>query len=198
MPQSWNVPSVLFSAVVGGVLMTHCITTYLDSAMSETTAEWEARLAAHWAAFDDMSAEVFLARLDGLAAELPPGSAVALYERGGGYDSTGHPELAVPLYRAALDAGLAGSRRRQAVIQMASSIRNLGDAAAAADLLRAEMAAGNDELDGAVRAFLALALVDLGCEREAAALALATLAPLLPRYGRSLARYAAAIGAAGP
>jgi len=53
-----------------------------------------------------MSAEVFVVRLDGLAAELPPGSAVALYERGGGHDSTGRPELAVPLDRAALEAGL--------------------------------------------------------------------------------------------
>jgi len=147
---------------------------------------------------DDMSAEVFVVRLDGLAAELPPGSAVALYERGGGHDSTGRPELAVPLYRAALEAGLSGSRRRQAVIQMASSIRNIGDAAAAADLLRAELAAGNDALDGAVRGFLALALIDLGREREAAALALAALAPCLPRYGRSLAKYAAAIGATRP
>ena len=166
--------------------------------MNDTTAEWEARLAAHWAAFDDTSAEAFVARLDGLAAELPAGSAVALYERGGGQDSTGRTDLAVPLYQAALDAGLSGPRRRQAVIQMASSIRNLGDAAEAERLLRAEMAAGSDALDGAVRGFLALALIDLGREREAAALALAALAPCLPRYGRSLGRYAAEIGAAKP
>lgn len=166
--------------------------------MNDTTAEWEARLAAHWAAFDAMGAEAFVTRLDGLAAELPAGSAVALFERGGGHDSTGHPDLAVPLYRAALAAGLSGSRRRQAVVQMASSIRNLGDAAEAARLLRTEMTAGSDELDGAVRGFLALALIDLGREREAAALALAALAPCLPRYGRSLARYAAAIGPTQP
>ena len=198
MPQSWKVPRVLVSVTVGGVFMTHCNTADLDSAMNETTAEWEERLAAHWAAFDDMTAEAFVARLDGLAAELPAGSAVALYERGGGYDSTGRPELAIPLYRSALDAGLSGSRRRQAVIQMASSIRNLDGAAEAAELLRAEMAAGSDELDGAVRGFLALALIDLGREREAAALALAALAPCLPRFGRSLARYAVQIGAAPP
>lgn len=48
------------------------------------------------------------------------------------------------------------------------------------------MAAGNDHLDDAVRAFLALALVDVGREREAVSLALAALAPHLPRYQRSL------------
>lgn len=104
--------------------LTHCTTRHLDFAMDETIVEWEARLAAHWAAFDGMPAEAFVTRLDELAAELPLGSAVALYERGSGQDSTGRPEVAVPLYRAAL----------------------------------------------------------------------AALAPALPRYGRSLARYAAQVG----
>ncbi len=57
-------------------------------------------------------------------------------------------------------------------------------------LLRAERERGSDELDGAVAAFLALALADTGREREALSLALAALAPHLPRYGRSLANYA--------
>lgn len=42
-----------------------------------------------------------------------------------------------------------------------------------------------------VRAFLALALVDLGREREAVGLSLSALAHYLPRYNRSLARYTA-------
>ena len=97
------------------------------------------------------------------------------------------------LYEDALRAGLAGVRRRRAVIQMASSLRNLGHALRAADLLRAELHAASDELDGAVRAFLALALVDLGREREAVAVGLAALSQYLPRYNRSLARYAQAL-----
>lgn len=88
--------------------------------------------------------------------------------------STGHPDLAVPLYRAALEAGLSGHRRRRAAIQLASSLRNLGNAAEAADLLFAELQAPSDELDGAVRGFLAPTLVDLGREREAVALSLAS------------------------
>ena len=57
-------------------------------------------------------------------------------------------------------------------------------------MLTAEVDAGSDELDGAVRVFLALALADLGREREALVHALAALSQYLPRYQRSLARYA--------
>jgi hypothetical protein len=48
----------------------------------------------------------------------------------------------------------------------------------------------SDELDDAVRAFLALALAEVGRNREALSIALAALAPHLPRYQRSLANYA--------
>jgi len=48
-------------------------------------------------------------------------------------------------------------------------------------------------LDDAVRAFLALALTDVGREREAVSLALGALAPHLPRYQRSLGNYARAL-----
>ena len=156
---------------------------------------WEARIAELWKAVDTVEPRDFVARLAALVSELPPDNAVGLFERGAARDSTGNPELAVPLYRAALDAGLTGLRRRRAVIQMASSLRNLGDARQAADLLTAELGEASDELDGAVRAFLALALVDLGREREAVALSLAALSHYLPRYNRSLARYAEELAA---
>ena len=158
--------------------------------MTEVNATWERRLDDLWKKIDDYDAEDFVTRIDALAAELPPGNAIALFERGGAQDSTGHPDLAVPLYQAALDAGLTGPRRRRAIIQMASSLRNLGNAKDTAALLTAELDAASDELDDAVRATLALALVDLGREREAVALALTALSHYLPRYNRSLARYA--------
>jgi len=72
----------------------------------------------------------------------------------------------------------------------------LGNGSEAADLLFTELNAPSDELDGAVRAFLALALVDLGREREAVAHGLVALSKYLPRYNRSLARYASEIAAA--
>ena len=161
--------------------------------MSTTDPVWEKRVAELWNALDESEPAEFVAQLDMLVAELPPGSAIGLFERGAAQDSTGHPDLAVPLYRAALEAGLSGLRRRRATIQLASSLRNLGDAEQSVSLLRAELRTDSDELDGAVRAFLALALVDLGHEREAVAVSLTALSRYLPRYNWSLARYAQAL-----
>jgi Tetratrico peptide repeat len=155
--------------------------------------DWENRIAALWSAIDDYDEASFVERIDALAAELPEGSAIANFERACARDSTGHSDLAAPLYRAALDTGLTGERRRRAVIQMSSSLRNLGRAQESATLLAAELELGEDALGGAVRAFLAFALVDLGREREAASLALAALAEYLPRYNGSVARYAKAL-----
>ncbi|NUT92666.1 MAG: tetratricopeptide repeat protein [Saccharothrix sp.] len=150
--------------------------------------DWEQRVAEVWAKLDELSEEDFRAAVDAVAADLP--EAVGVFERAAAFDSTGHPDRAVPLYREALDLGLTGERRRRAVIQMASSLRNLGQPEIAVELLTAEKDAGSDHLDDAVRAFLALALTDVGREREAVSLALGALAPHLPRYQRSLANYA--------
>ncbi len=128
--------------------------------------------------------------MENLVGELASGSAVAAFERASSLDSTGHSDLAIPLYRKALDLGLTGERRRRAVIQMASSLRSIGQARESVVLLRAEREAGSDELDDAVMGFLALALVDVGREREAVSLALSALSRHLTRYQRSLANYA--------
>jgi len=153
-------------------------------------AEWEQQVAATWAAADELSEEDLLAAIEGLAAYAPAGTGAGVYERASALDSTGHPDLAVPLYEEALEIGLSGGRRREAVIQMASSLRNLGRAEESVALLRAELESESDELDDAVRAFLALALSDTGDQREATSLALAALAPHLPRYERSVTNYA--------
>jgi tetratricopeptide (TPR) repeat protein len=161
--------------------------------MTDVTPDWEARVAEVFTAIDSYDEGELVARIDALVSELAPGSAIGLFERGAACDSTGHPDRAVPLYRAALDAGLVGERRRRAVIQLASSLRNLGDPQQACALLTAEIDAAADDLDGAVATFLALALVDLGREREAVAVALTALSKYLPRYNRSVARYAQAL-----
>jgi hypothetical protein len=158
--------------------------------MAEANADWEARMARLWLEIDEHDETTFIDLVGNLSDELPSGSAIGLFERGSAFDSTGHSEMAVPLYRAALDAGLMGERRRRAVIQMASSLRNLGKAEESVTLLADELAAADDGLNGAVRAFLALALVDAGREREAVAVALTALSEYLPRYNRSTARYA--------
>jgi hypothetical protein len=158
--------------------------------MKSISAEWEQRISDLWASINDYSEEQFLERMEKLAAELPADSPVALYERASSLDSTGHSDLAVPLYQQALKLGLQGGRRRQAVIQLASSLRNIGRAPESVVLLTAEREAGSDELDDAVSAFLALALVDTGRDREAVSLALTALSRHMTRYRRSLANYA--------
>ena len=153
-------------------------------------AEWERRLDLLWASLDDRDADEFVAAVGELVGELPPDDAVGLFERASAFDSTGHPDLAVASYRQALEHGLSGQRRRRAVIQLASSLRNLGHAEESVALLTAELDAGPDDLDDAVRAFLALALTNVGRDREAVSVALTALAAHLPRYNRSLAAYA--------
>lgn len=154
------------------------------------SADWERRNAELWTTVGNRPDGEFRAAMDALTGELPEGDSTALFERAAAWDSTGHSDRAVPLYRAALDAGVPGERRRRAVIQMASSLRNLGRPQEGVDLLTAERAAGHDHLDDAVAAVLALALTDLGRAREAVSVAVAALAPHLPRYQRSMANYA--------
>ncbi|MGH3384362.1 MAG: tetratricopeptide repeat protein [Nocardioidaceae bacterium] len=160
--------------------------------------DWELRVADAWASIDQRSEAEFLALIEKLAAELPHDSGIGVFERACSFDSTGHPDLAVPLYRQALELGLTGERRRRAVIQLASSLRNLGRPDESVTLLKTELDAGSDPLDDAVRAVLALALTDLGQEREAVSLVLGALAPHLPRYQRSMANYARLLMEADP
>jgi hypothetical protein len=87
------------------------------------TDAWEQRIGQLWTEIDRYDEDDFVRRIEALAAELASDSAIALFERGAAFDSTGHPDRAAPLYAAALEGGLGGERRRRAVIQMASSLR---------------------------------------------------------------------------
>jgi len=158
--------------------------------MDKTNSDWEKRLQVLWASINTIEPNDFIEKINTIVSELPDPSAVGLFEQASAQDSTGHPKLAVPLYQKALEAGLSGIRRRRATIQLASSLRNLGNPQKAYDLLSPELSAESDELDDAVIAFLALVLVDLGREREAVSLSLEALSHHLPRYNQSLARYA--------
>ncbi len=158
--------------------------------MTATELDWERRLAQLRASLGDCEPDDFLAKIRALTAELPSDSPIGLFELGGANDSTGHAEEAASLYRQALAAGLTGLRRRCAVIQLASTLRNLDCAQESVTLLTAEREAGSDELDDAVVAFLALALADTGREHEALALTIVALSHHLTRYNRSLANYA--------
>ncbi|MGW3492853.1 tetratricopeptide repeat protein [Streptomyces sp. NPDC001020] len=166
-----------------------------------STGDWEDRVTAAWAAFDDhvgtaSTGDVaageadFRAVIDALVAELPDDSPLGPFERACAWDSTGHSDKAVPLYREALARGLDGYRGRRAKIQLSSSLRNIGQAEEGVKLLTPELDAPSDELDDAVRACLALCLSSLGRDREGLSLVLGALAPHLPRYQRSMANYA--------
>ena len=156
----------------------------------EAADDYDRRSDALWATIDEHEEDVFRAKVDELVAGLPADSPVAAFERACAFDSTGHPDEAVPLYRRALELGLDGLRRRRAVIQLSSSLRNLGQVSESLALLTAEREQPPDQLDDAVSAFFALALVDSGREREAASVALDALAPHLPRYQGSVGNYA--------
>ncbi|MBQ1087916.1 tetratricopeptide repeat protein [Streptomyces sp. B93] len=161
---------------------------------ADSSQPWEDRVSAAWTAFDDdpgaWDPAGFRAVIDALVAELPAGSPLGPFEQACAWDSTGHSDRAVPLYREALARGLDGYRGRRAKIQLSSSLRNTGHPEAGVELLTPELDAPSDELDDAVRATLALCLSSLGRDREGLALVLGALAPHLPRYRRSMANYA--------
>ncbi|HTW04201.1 MAG TPA: tetratricopeptide repeat protein [Streptosporangiaceae bacterium] len=161
---------------------------------ADPRADVNRRAAALFATIDDHEEQDFIAAIDELAAELPAGDPDGLFHRACARDSWGHSDQAIPGYRRALDiGGLTGENRRRAVIQMASSMRNTGQAQAALDLLVAERAAGSDHLDDALDCVTALCLASLGREREGLSIVLVALAKHLPRYNRSMANYARAL-----
>ncbi|MBU4464253.1 MAG: tetratricopeptide repeat protein [Actinobacteria bacterium] len=156
--------------------------------MSDT---WAQQRDAFWQGADDNDPNRAHRDLDLLLEGRPEGDAVALFERASLHDYLGEEAAAIPLYRAALDAGLDDPYRTEGLIQLASSLRNTGDASGAIALLRGIPDA--DPLADAARAFLALALFD--DQKPAAALrtALHALTPHLSAYRRSLDAYAHAL-----
>ena len=154
------------------------------------SSDWDDRIEAVWS--DDALGDAErITRIDALAAERPEEDARALFERAGARDAAGLEAEAEPLYRRALEGGLDNHHRTQAVIQLASTLRNLGRHAEALALLRGEYERGaGAPLHDATAAFYALALVSSGDAVEAASVALKALAPHLPRYTGSVAAYA--------
>ena len=65
--------------------------------------------------------------------------ALAASVRAASLDSTGHPDLAVPMHRQSQDLGLTSNHRRRPVIQLATSLRNLGQPAESVALLTADL-----------------------------------------------------------
>ncbi|MCB8044392.1 tetratricopeptide repeat protein [Microbacterium oxydans] len=153
---------------------------------------WDERIDEVW---DDATGEEVgddtISRIDALAAERGPDDARAEFERGGARDSAGRPAEAVALYRRALALGLDGEHRPQCVIQMASSLRNLGEYDEALAVIRAEEELAPDgPYRDAVACVHALILASAGRPAEGLSVALLALVPHLPRYHRSMTAYA--------
>jgi len=156
--------------------------------------DWRQRVDAVWASADDTNEDATLASIDALVAEREPNDPEALFEAASARDFAGRETDAEPFYRAALAHGLAEPYRGQAIVQLASTLRNLDRPAEALSLLRDFLAAEPEHpLADAARAFAALALFDDGMRADALREALAALAPHLPQYARAVTAYAAAL-----
>lgn len=153
--------------------------------------DWQRRIDAVWDDAATRGEDATLAAILALAAERPD-NALGMYETAGAYDFAGREAEAEPLYRRALDAGLAEPERTRATIQLASTLRNLDRPEEAVELLRDLLAARPDDpLAADARAFTALALFDLGLHADALRESLTALSPHLGRYGRAVGAYAA-------
>lgn len=154
--------------------------------------DWSLRIDDVWRRAPDLTGAQIVEAIDALAAERPVGDARALFERACARDTAGLEAEAEPLYRAALETGaLDPYRRTRAVIQLGSTLRWLKRLDESEALLVAELAhhlqPGHDRpLHDEARAILALTYAAQGRGNEAAGLALATLAPRLSRYNRSM------------
>lgn len=137
---------------------------------------------------DTLSETARIVQIDAIADECED-AARAAFERAGARDSAGLEVEAEALYRQALAQGLPEHLRVRAVVQLASTLRNLGHVAESLELLRAEHGSGG-ELADAVSAFYALSLASAGDPLSATSVALQALAPHLPRYRRSVTGYA--------
>lgn len=162
-------------AALDGVLRSAPVATPIDE------------FALFWDRFDSEDPATAHAELSRLLDARGQGDARAAFERASLHDALGE-EAAIPLYRRALEQGLDAPQRTQAIIQLASSLRNVGDASSAMALLRT--IGDDDPLIGPARAFLALALHDDEKPTAAVRTALQTLAPTLPQYRRAVDAYA--------
>jgi len=154
---------------------------------------WQEDLDSTWQQLDSLPPDEFLGRITTIVGSPDVPAEIRDFHLACAHDSAGRSDLAVPGYRRALDGGLSGYDERRAKIQLASSLRNLGQSQESVRILLDEVTPVGDGLDDAIVVFLALALADVGREREATARLVHALADHLPRYTASAHRYADAL-----
>jgi tetratricopeptide (TPR) repeat protein len=153
--------------------------------------EWLRRVSEVWAAASTMADLDVVAAIDALVAERAADDPLAVFEAASARDYADLEREAEPLYRRAIELGLDAATLPRAQIQLASTLRNLGQVSESVRILEGVLAEHpDDEWTGAAAAFLALALASRGDDRDAASVALAALADYLPVYSASVRAYA--------
>lgn len=85
-----------------------------------------------------------------------PHHPLVLFEVGGSHDVMGEEELAIPYYRQAIAEGLRGDDRQECLVCLGSSLRVVGEASEAVEVLQQAVEEFPDR--ASTRVFLALAL----------------------------------------
>ena len=155
---------------------------------------WDNRVAVLWESCGEKSEAEFLAAMQDLIDELGVDDPRRSYQRASALDYVGRESEAEPLYREAIGAGLDGVSRLDGLrcrLQLASTLRNLGQAQDALAVLEAINAESlkpeqRDWLDS----FLALCQVSAGRERDGARTALLALSRHLTEYTETVPREA--------
>jgi len=150
--------------------------------------EWDERIRNFWRDASDVDEQSAFGAMRSLIDERPEDDPAATYEWASVHDFLGHEAEAIPLYRHALSLGLDATRRSQAQIQLASSLRNVGNATEAIRIL--EDMESCESTGDAQEAFLALALFDAGRPGEALRIALMALGKTLPLHSGAITHYA--------
>jgi len=125
--------------------------------------EAEAAIAELWANPDQQAR---IAQAQELA-DTVPGDPRLIFELARAHDTAGDDQEAIALYDKAIGAGLREPHRHRALIQQASSYRNVGDLAAARRIL--DVLSEQRPGSAAVAAFRALTMLDQGEQRAAVA-----------------------------
>ena len=151
-------------------------------------SEWEDRVAAFWQSADDSKVDETLSEMKRLVEELDPTNPIGLFEWASVHDFLGLEPEAIQIYKQALHSGLDGLKREKALIQLSSSLRNVGKPEEAVALL--ESSTFSVETGAAAKAFLALAHLDDGNASKALSIALLEFYPAGGLYERSIKFYA--------
>jgi hypothetical protein len=151
---------------------------------------WKKEIEAVWAAVDDFGPDELIAEVDRIVGAPGVPTAVRYFEAAGARDAADRPADAVPLYQKAIQTGLEPFEDRQARIQLASSLRNLGDCTAALEILDAMSTDVGDGLDDGVVVFRAFTLSSLERPHEVIPALIHALASHMSWYSRSAHGYA--------